>query len=458
MVTQRLRDPIHDLIVFQGNDDVDMVAWELIKTKEFQRLRRVRQLGLSELVFPGATHTRFAHSIGVFNNARRLLEVLRKEGREINQDQKRVVLFAALLHDIGHGPFSHAFENAREAVAQSRGEVIQKHEKWSAKLIQAPDGEVSRLIGNDIAAKVAAQIEAEEPRDVFHAVVSSSFDADRLDYVVRDRYMTGAGAGAIDQEWLIDNLETYEISVRQDDDEPRRVPTFVFKSKGRQAAEDFLLARYRLYSQIYLHKTTRGFEQLVTALFKHIGTDSSDLEQIGLQSSHLLVRFLRSTENADDVEESQQKLQILKRLDDNQVWSVIAQLTESADEYARDLSDRLLWRKPLKVIDLTAKFGHNKSDDALVNAEKRIEDQLSGQIGKTVFKDYAPLNLYSRIGGESAKEHKKVRVLNGAGEAVEIPDFPDTIINGNLTKKQKLVRYYFLHEEEKAIAEKAIGR
>ena len=303
---------------------------------------------------------------------------------------------------------------------------------------------------------MGALIEAEEPGDIFHAVVSSSFDADRLDYVVRDRYMTGAGAGAIDQEWLIDNLITFEVSVPQDDDVPRRVPTFVFKPKGRQAAEDFLLARYRLYSQIYLHKTTRGFEQLVTALFKHIGTDTTDLGKMGLPSNHPLVVFLRMTDSADDDAGAQQKIQTLKRLDDTQVWSVIAQLAECGDEYARDVADRLLWRKPLKVVDLTSKFGHNKNDDALVNAEKRIEDRLSGQFGKTVFRDYAPLNLYSRIGGESAKEHKKVRVLNGAGEAVEIPDFPDTIINGNLTKKQKLTRYYFLHEEEKAIAEKAM--
>ena len=135
MVTQRLRDPIHDLIVFEGNDEVDMLAWELIKTKEFQRLRRIRQLGLSEFVFPGATHSRFAHSIGVFNNARRLLQVLKREGKNIDEDRRRVILVSALLHDLGHGPFSHAFEVAREAVARSRGEeAIQKHEKWSAKL------------------------------------------------------------------------------------------------------------------------------------------------------------------------------------------------------------------------------------------------------------------------------------------------------------------------------------
>src|SRR5690606_2098262 len=109
-----------------------------------------------------------------------------------------------------------------------------------------------------------------EPTDIYHAVVSSSFDADRLDYLVRDRHMTGVEAGAIDEDWLIDNLLKFEISEPQDDDEPRLVSTFVFRLKGRQAAEDFLLARYRLYSQLYLHKTTRGFEQIIGALLFHI--------------------------------------------------------------------------------------------------------------------------------------------------------------------------------------------
>jgi len=195
MPTQRLRDPIHDLITFDEADEVDMLAWELIKSKEFQRLRRVRQLGLSEFVFPGATHSRFAHSVGVYNNARRLLEVLRRNGQKIEPDRKQVILIAALLHDLGHGPFSHAFEKAREAVTQARGEeAILNHEKWSARLINAEDGGIVKLIGKDMAAKVGGLIAADAPTDVFHAVVSSSFDADRLDYVLRDRYMTGAGA------------------------------------------------------------------------------------------------------------------------------------------------------------------------------------------------------------------------------------------------------------------------
>lgn len=457
MQTQRLRDPIHDLIVFDQKDEEDMLAWELIKTKEFQRLRRVRQLGLSEFVFPGATHSRFAHSIGVFNNARRLLEVLSKNGETIEKDRKRVILMSSLLHDIGHGPFSHAFEKAREAVAQTRGEeAILKHEKWSARLIGAAEGEIVKLIGNDLAVKVGGLIAADHPADIFHAVVSSSFDADRLDYVLRDRYMTGAGAGAIDQEWLIDNLTTFSISIPQDDDKPQLVPTFVFKLKGRQAAEDFLLARYRLYSQIYLHKTTRGFEQLVAALFRYIGLDSTEVAGLGLQAEHPLVRFLRAKEHDSDEALIRIKTEDFRRLDDMTVWACIEQVTHCKDDYARDLARRLLWRTPLKVIDVTAKFGHNKDGDAQINAERRIDNRMREKFNRSVFVDRTPLNLYSRIGGEVAKEYEKVRVLDGSGEAREITDFPDTIINERLIAKRDLVRYYFLSEEDRTSAEKAM--
>jgi uncharacterized protein len=457
--TWRLRDPIHDLIVFHSKDRSDSKAWELINTKDFQRLRRVKQLGVSEFVFPGATHTRFSHSIGVYNNARRLLEVLDREGQTVSEERKHVVLMAALLHDVGHGPFSHAFEKAREVVAVSRKEEgkIKKHEKWSASLILAEDGQLWNILGADVAEQVAAMIEAEDPVDVGHSVVSSSFDADRLDYVLRDRYMTGAGAGSIDQEWLIDNLTTYDIFLPQDDDRGASVPTFVFRPKGRQAAEDFLLARYRLYSQIYLHKTTRGFEQVIAALFRHIADETTSVEKLGLDKDHPLLRFLRSKESEISDSDVQTKLGCYRRLDDNLAWAMIEQLTHCKDEYAKSLATRLHERQRLRVIDVTAKFVHHDNLEAQTNAEARLDKRFQEELGKTVFVDRAPLNLYSRIGSEAAKEHKKVRVLNGEAKAVEITDFPDTIVSKRLMEKRDLVRYYFIDEADHTSAEKLIN-
>ena len=126
MKTQRIRDPIHDLIVFDDDGPVDSFAWELLGTPDVQRLRRIKQLGVSEFVFPSASHNRFAHSVGVFDNARRLVKLIERENKlnrvsgEFDPERAKVALFAALLHDIGHGPFSHAFEEARKAIAAER--------------------------------------------------------------------------------------------------------------------------------------------------------------------------------------------------------------------------------------------------------------------------------------------------------------------------------------------------
>jgi HD superfamily phosphohydrolase len=260
--TERIRDPIHEMIVFRAEEPLDMTAWSLIETPDVQRLRRIKQLGVSEFVYPSTTHTRFAHSIGVFNNARRLMSIIEREidlGRvegEFNPDRAKVAVLAALLHDIGHGPFSHAFEEARKSLAEERGDgkakaKIRKHEAFTADMIIDPKGEIGSILSdaNVEPKEVAELIRAEAPADMYHAIVSSSFDADRLDYIQRDRYMSGVGTGAIDLEWLMDNVRVAEIDLSppgEDGDAIYR-HSFCLLYKARDAAEDFLLARYRLY-------------------------------------------------------------------------------------------------------------------------------------------------------------------------------------------------------------------
>jgi len=206
MKTQRLRDPLHDLIVFDKDDVIDQTAWALINAREFQRLRRIRQLGFSEIVYPGATHTRFAHSVGVYHTARLLLAIAKRQLANFDIPQQQITLLAALLHDLGHGPFSHAFEEVQKA----RG-LRKKHEEWTIEIITSPVCEVhailaeaSGLLGiQNLPERVADIIRQETPRHIYDAIVSSQFDADRLDYIRRDRLMSGAQAGAIDFQWLL---------------------------------------------------------------------------------------------------------------------------------------------------------------------------------------------------------------------------------------------------------------
>jgi uncharacterized protein len=421
--TRRLRDPIHGLIEFDGANQTDMLAWRLIQAPEFQRLRRIRQLGVSEFVFPGATHTRFAHSVGVYHNARRLMRVVRRAvGKDFDGNRAQIVLIAALLHDIGHGPFSHAFEVARKAIARNRSiEIFESHEKFTARLILAEDGGIKPILNEvdpSLAEQISRLISADDPVDIYHAVVSSSFDADRLDYLLRDRYMTGTEAGSIDYDWLIDNLEGDEISVPQDDDEPQRIPTFVFKLKGRQAAEDFLLARFRLYTQVYLHKTTRGFEQLITALVRHIGMTNVDADVFSLDDAHPLIRFLKPNGGS---------LVDYRDLDDTVVWGALERLRRCDDAHAVRLAERLWNRRPLRVLDILAEFGHD--GERMHNARRRLDEFVQDKLGITVFRDEPSYNLYSRSAGEVTKAHKMVRVRTDDGGQKEITEFPDTVIS-----------------------------
>ena len=160
---QRIRDPVHGLITFRAGSNLDQLAWALLDTPEFQRLRRIRQLGVSELVFPSATHTRFAHCIGVFHTARMLIGIVDRElptiGQTSNPQRADTAVIAALLHDLGHGPFSHTFEGVQARRGQSK-----KHERWSAEIVLNPNGHVVPLLHAyrpGLAEEIAALLEAE---------------------------------------------------------------------------------------------------------------------------------------------------------------------------------------------------------------------------------------------------------------------------------------------------------
>ena len=179
---ERIRDPIHDLIEF-SREDFDQTVWDALESKEFQRLRRVKQLGFSELVFPGATHSRFAHSVGVFHTARRLSALIQNRLPDsFDVDRARIATAAALVHDLGHGPFSHAFEDALKRLGLAR-----RHEDWTVAIVTG-NTEVSEILSKyapGFEKSVADLIASETPVDIYSAIVSSQFDADRLDYIRR---------------------------------------------------------------------------------------------------------------------------------------------------------------------------------------------------------------------------------------------------------------------------------
>jgi HD superfamily phosphohydrolase len=182
---QRIRDPIHNLIEFDKGE-FEQMCWRVIQTPAFQRLRRIKQLGFSDLVYPGACHSRLSHSVGVFHTARLLASVIKRiRGDAYDQRRGQAAIAASLVHDLGHGPFSHAFEDVLKKLG------IGKHETTSVRLIK--DGRVREELDSFVpgfADMVAQIIKNKVPDDIYAAIVSSQFDADRLDYIRRDRFMT----------------------------------------------------------------------------------------------------------------------------------------------------------------------------------------------------------------------------------------------------------------------------
>jgi HD superfamily phosphohydrolase len=439
-MSKRLRDPVHGLIVFDDRDPlgVDPLAWALIDTPEFQRLRRIRQLGVSEFTFPSAVHTRFAHSIGVSHTARTLVNVIRREmsrnDQPFEQPKAKVVLVAALLHDLGHGPFSHTFEE----VQKSRG-VKKRHEQWTADIIRNPAGGIRPLLENFEAGfteKVAELLEKEDPEDIYHAVVSSSFDADRLDYLRRDRLMTGIGAGAIDFDWLIENVRVAEIELNTPDEgdaEAPKAPTFCLEKKALPAAEQFLLARYTLHQQVYFHKATRCVERMIGKLLRAVAARAAKRggwRSTALPAEHPLLRFF-----ALDGETVENYL----ALDDALITGSLAALSRAEDPVISDIATRLRNRSLYKMLDL-AEFGEDQGTQRgkLRRIRRLFEDKIATE--KVLVDEGASIGIYGEIGGDKERMHKKLHVLDG-GVPTEISKLSPLI--GALVEKKQFTRMYF---------------
>jgi HD superfamily phosphohydrolase len=440
---------------------VDEVAWRLLNEPEFQRLRRIKQLGVSELVYPSATHTRFAHSVGVFHNARRLVNLIKREIEmrrvegTFDEDKAKVTLMASLLHDIGHGPFSHAFEEARKSLAQAEQPKasikVKSHEDFTADMIEDKGSRISEHLAeiNVEAKDVADLLRSENPKDMYHAVVSSSFDADRLDYLQRDRYMTGIGAGAIDLGWLLDNVRVAEIDVSAPDgdgESPIYGHSFCLSHKARDAAEDFLLSRYRLYANVYFHKTTRGMEQIISAFFRKIAEKRKAGQQVkGLIPEHPLLEFFSS---------GGETLENYKLLDDLSVVGAMEQIANFGERPESYLAQLFLSRSRPLCIDIQHEFPEQVEEQRRL--KHMLETKLKNRLGDTVFRDVARLSIYGEIGADDSRAQKRLMIQLQNGKLREITDFGDATIAPS-SRQRNFERYYFIDEKEYASAKEMAG-
>lgn len=362
---QKIRDPLHNLIEFDTSQ-FERTLWNVIQSPSFQRLRRIRQLGFSELVYPGATHTRFAHSIGVYHTARRLMGIISNHfGKDIDDHQRQVALVAALVHDLGHGMFSHAFED----IGRQFGLVLADHETVTGLLIRERLQDALKPLGTSFADEVATVIRSRRVENIYDAVVSSQFDADRLDYMQRDRLMAGVQNSCIDFTWLMTNLEVGNIQIGVDNVALGEVNTFVLGPKAIHAAETFVLALFQLYPTVYFHKATRVAQKMFTNLMAHLITLVKDGNSAGtgLPDNHPFIRFAKDPNCLDHVMD----------MDDTVFWGALPLLANAADERIKAYATALKDRRLPKCIDvwprLMADYGPKRGETA-TERKKREED------------------------------------------------------------------------------------
>jgi len=318
-----LRDTIHGIVSLDTADPGDRLIWALVQTPEFQRLRRIRQLGLTNLVYQGAEHTRFAHSIGVMHLTGRILDQLAKTA-VITPEERLATRVTALLHDTGHGPFSHVSEMVLKV----------SHEDWTQRIILDPETAVNRLLAAhdpDLPAQVAAIFAHEYPKRFLGRVIAGQVDADRLDYLLRDSTMTGVKYGVFDLERLILGLEVHRDA---------ELDTVLVGVKGFHPTEAYLLARYHMYRQVYFHKTVWCAEAMLKALIRRARELARHGGLAHAPAGHPFIRILQGEAMA---------LADYLSLDDAEMTVLMKAWMSEPDPLLSDLCRRLMLRDLYKV-------------------------------------------------------------------------------------------------------------
>ncbi len=389
-----LNDPIYGFITIPSP-----FIFDLLEHPYFQRLRRITQLGLTYLVYPGAYHTRFHHALGAMHLMRKAVHLLREKGHEITPAEEEGVYIAILLHDIGHGPFSHALENSivpgidHEALSLAFMEELNL--EFEGKLQLGIDIFMDRY-----------------PKQFLHQLISSQLDMDRLDYLRRDCFYTGVTEGKINSERLITMLNVADDQI-------------VVDSKGIYSVEKFIVARRLMYWQVYLHKTVLGAEYLLIQILKRarmIYTDSMPMPSV-------LRPFLSGA-----LPEGRKALVAqYAELDDNDIMAAIKEWRKSEDTTLAMLCNRLLDRNLLGV----RMQDHPWTEDEMLELRKAVTEKygISEKDARyLIFQQEISNNAYN-------PEKDRINLLYKDGSLVDITEAADQL---NISALAKPVVKYFL--------------
>lgn len=383
------RDPILGTIIVDNQ-----IILDLINTPEFQRLRRIKQLGTSSLTFHGAEHSRFGHCLGVYEIARRMCNHFQRNyptnhpGDGLWDDHERpVVLCAALLHDLGHGPYSHTFEHIFHT----------DHEEITRRLITTPTTNIQRILARvapDFPSQVASVIDHSYQNQQVVQMISSQVDADRMDYLQRDAYYTGTNYGKFDLDRVLQVMRPINDGI-------------AFEISGMHAVEDYIISRLQMYLQIYFHPVSRSMEVILDHLLKrakYLYQHPNDYKPTF--TPHMLMPFFNNRFSLDDY----------LSLDDGVLSTYFIHWTKSGDDILTDLARRFLNRRPFKSALYDHKTGVmlDKLRDLIATAGFNSEYYTATNSSyKLPYDTYHP---------QSSKPQSQIELIQPNGELIELTE------------------------------------
>jgi HD superfamily phosphohydrolase len=392
-------DPVYGFISIPSP-----LIFDIIEHPYFQRLRRIKQLGLTDLVYPGALHTRFHHALGAMHLMKITIDSLRDKGNEINDQEAEAAYIAILLHDIGHGPFSHALEFSLLRNI--------RHEKLSHWLISALNKEFNGAL--DLAQQI---FENSYHRKFFHQLVASQLDIDRLDYLKRDSFFTGVYEGTIGAERIIKLLD-----VRNDQ--------IVVEEKGIYSIENFLSARRLMYWQVYLHKASVSAEKMLVSIINRAKHLCEQGQQV--HASESLSVFLGQTVSESDFSSNPELLVHFAQLDDLDIWGAIKLWQNHPDAILSGLSRALLNRKLFKI-----KFSNEPfSAEQISIAQSELMYKL-----KVDSEDLPYFFESGKVSNSAYLSNKSIYILTKKGEIIDVAQAADL---PNIKAMTRVVKKYYL--------------
>lgn len=395
-----LNDPIYGLI-----DMPSGLIFKLIEHPYFQRLRRIKQLGLTDYVYPGALHTRFHHALGATHLMKKAITVLRQKGISITKEEEDGAKIGILLHDIGHGPFSHALE----------AKILPFHHESLSLMIM---DSLNREFGGQLDVAISI-FKGTHPKTFLNELISSQLDMDRMDYLKRDSFFTGVQEGTVGHERIISMLNVADNRL-------------VVEEKGMYSVEKFLVARRLMYWQVYLHKTVINAEQML------IRTVQRAKELLQQNPNHfaeesLLIGLLKK-KSESDFSDSQITLEAFTQLDDYDVFSGLKSWQKDKDEILAYLASSIVSRRLFKI-----EMSNKEFDD---ERKSEIGTKLKEKFGKNLDPNYLMISGSEHNTAYSTSK-EEIKILMKSGLVV-----PFSEVSHDIIREQIITKYYLCYPKD----------